>query len=211
MCSSDLTGAGRVQIEIGQNVAKNIDSLRDVASTAANSLRTLQVAEDLLNKGVITGTGANFRLGLARALSTAGLTSGEDVANTEAFTSTMGRVTLDLVKQLGAGSSISNADRDYAERVAGGNIIVTEKGMRRLMDINKRAATEVITRYNRQIEPIINDPRTDQAIRSQLLVGMPAQAAPAATQAQTPNNLPTTPAELKKLSDDEIRKRIEGR
>ena len=200
------TATGRLQAEMGQNIAKTIDSMRDGASTAANSLRTLQVAEDLLNKGVITGTGANFRLGFARALATAGLTSNDDVANTEAFVSTMGSVTLDLVKQLGAGSGISNADRDYAERVAGGSIIVTEKGIRRLMDINKRAATGMITRYNRQIEPIINDPQTHPTIRSQLQVGIPTQAAPAP--ASTPNNLPTTPADLGRLSDDEVLKRL---
>jgi hypothetical protein len=198
------TGAGRMQVEIGQNVAKTVESMRDGASTAANSLRTLQVAEELLNKGVITGTGANFRLGFARALATAGLTSNDDVANTEAFVATMGRVTLDLVKQLGAGSGISNADREYAQNIAGGSIIVTEKGIRRLIDINKRAATEMITRYNRQIEPIIKDSRTDSTIRSQLPVSMPTQAAPAST----PNNLPTTPAELGRLSDDEVLKRL---
>ena len=199
------TGAGRLMIGVGEGVADTITKSRDSASTAANSLRTVNEAEKLLNSGVITGTGANFRTSFTRALNTIGIGDGINVANTEAFIATMGRATLDLVKQLGAGSGISNADRDYAEKVAGGNITMSEDGIRKLFDINRRASAELIQRHNSLVDTIINDQRTDPVIANSLRVRMPE--IPSTPQA-TRNGLPTNPEDLGKLSDDEVLRRL---
>lgn len=195
------TGAGKLMAGIGEGAAETLTKSRDTASTAANSLRTYGEAQKLLDAGVITGTGANWRVSLTRALNTIGIGDGINVANTEAFIATMGRVTLDLVKQLGAGTSISNADRDFAEKVAGGNITMSEDGIRKLFDINRRASVEAIQRHNALVEPVLKDPRTDPTTAAYLRVGIPETPA-------TRNNLPTNPADLSKLSDDEVLRRL---
>lgn len=150
-----------------------INDLRGKSDSALNQLQTVNIARDLLDKGVITGTGANFRTTLHRALSTAGLVNGDQVANTEAFVSTMGRQTLELVKQLGAGSGISNADRDYAEKVAGGNIEMSEPGIRRLLDINEKASRNLITRYNDKVKPLLSDSNVPSFMRGNLMIEPP--------------------------------------
>ena len=178
------TGAGQMQTKLGVSAAESIEKSREVASAAQASLRIQAEAKKLLDSGVITGTGANWRLELGRALATVGLASGEGVANTDAFIATMGRETLNLVKQLGAGNGISNADRDYAERVAGGRVIMTKAGLERLFDINRRASEYAIRSYNSLVEPILNDPRTDPTLRATLQLGS-TPAAPAAPAAGT--------------------------
>lgn len=161
-----------------EGFVKEINDLRSKADSAVSQLQVADTARNLLDSGVITGTGANFRTALHRALATAGVVNPEKVANTEAFVSTMGRQTLDLVKQLGAGSGISNADRDYAEKVAGGNIEMSEQGIRRLLDINDRAARTLIDSYNSKAAPLAQDPNVPAFMRGNLVIKAPESRKP---------------------------------
>jgi hypothetical protein len=184
---SDIRAAGKpsVSVQVQTNAqnelykgmtgdfVKEIGEHRKRADSALSQLQTVDTARDLLDRGVITGTGANFRLGLHRALSTAGLVNGDKVENTEAFMATMGRQTLDLVKGLGAGSGISNADREYAEKIAGGNIDMSEAGIRRLLDINDRASRASIDSYNTRVQPLLTDENVPSFMRGNLTIAPP--------------------------------------
>jgi hypothetical protein len=59
-----------------------------------------------------------------------------------------------LIKQFGAGTGLSNADREYAEKMAGGQITLTESALRKIIDINDRAANRVIDLHNRNVKDI---------------------------------------------------------
>jgi hypothetical protein len=170
----DTAGPGAFYKELGEGAAKDFRDAQGKAHSAISAIQTGNIARGLLDDGVITGTGADFRLGLGKALATAKLTNGDSVANTEAFMSTMGRVTLDLVKQLGAGSGISNADRDYAAMVAGGRIDMSENGIRRLLDINDRVSRRFIDDYNKRAVLLKDDERLPEAMRKTLMVESPA-------------------------------------
>lgn len=159
--------------ELGKFFGEDVGKSREIAGDAAKTLQSADTAEELLNKGIISGTGANFRLGLSRALAGAGLIKGDKVEYTEAFMAEMGRQTLTLVKQLGSGSGISNADRDYAEKVAGGNIELSEAGLRRILEINKRAAKTAIEQHNKKVAPLLNDKNVPDYIKSAMQVAMP--------------------------------------
>jgi soluble lytic murein transglycosylase-like protein len=117
------------------------------AKSASTMIGTLHEARKQIDGGAITGALADQRLGLQKLGALFGL-SPDQVANTETFQATMGGVVLDLVKGLGSGSGISNADRDYAERVAGGRIGLDETSIRRLLDIGERAARARIKGVN---------------------------------------------------------------
>jgi hypothetical protein len=180
-------GESAVTSGLSSGVARQLIEQRDGAAAAAASLETTNRLNDMLDKGIISGTGANLRLGLARGLASIGITNGEEVANTEAFISTIGRQTMDLVKQLGAGASISNSDREYAEKVAGGNIEMTEAGIRRIMRINEAVSRQSIERYNRAAKPFLDDAQLPPSIRRSLELGMPPPREP------NPNQLPPPP------------------
>lgn len=141
---------------LGAGQSKKILEDKSSALDAVAILETNQVAKDLLKSGVITGTGANFFVGLNSALQQAGLDFGyaDAASNSQAYVSAMGANVGRLIKQFGAGTGLSNADREYAEKMAGGQITLTESALRKIIDINDRAANRVIDLHNRNVKDI---------------------------------------------------------
>ena len=137
--------------KLGQEMAKNIVSKRDDAIDAVKGLENLFEAKNLINSGIITGTGAEYITSLGNFLSSRlGFKAFDDpVANTQAYMATVGNQVGRIIKQFGAGTGLSDADRQYAERIAGGKVNVNEKAIRRILDINEKAYRNVIKNYNK--------------------------------------------------------------
>jgi hypothetical protein len=144
------------ETELGKGQAKNVLDDRSAAQDAAEILRTNQVGRDLLKSGAITGTGANLFVGLNNALAQAGLDFGyaDAAANSQAYVAAMGANVGRIIKQFGAGTGLSNADREYAAKIAAGEIALTETALRRILDINDRAANRAIDLHNRNVKSI---------------------------------------------------------
>jgi hypothetical protein len=93
-----------------------------------------------------------------------------------------------IIKQFGAGTGLSDADRDYAAQMAGGKINLTEAALRKILDINDKAANRVIDLHNRNVSGIkTNIPLTvDKPTFTQqksAVDQIPGQSRPAATAA----------------------------
>lgn len=166
------------QQKLGQGQADQILANRVAAQDAASIIKTNQIGRDILNSGAITGAGANFIVGFDQALRTMGVNLGSDAsANSQAYVAAMAQNTGKLIKQFGAGTGLSDADRDYAERAAAGKITMDERAIRKVLDINDRAARNVIENHNRSVEGIkTNIPLT---------VEMPTTPAPAPRESGT--------------------------
>lgn len=142
------------------------------AQGAATILETNQTGRSILNSGAITGTGANFLVGFNNALKQAGIDAGyaDAAANSQAYAAAMGANVGQLIKQFGAGTGLSDADREFAMQMAGGKITLTEQALRKILDINDKAANKVIDTHNRKYSGVkTNIPLT---------VEKPAGAAP---------------------------------
>jgi len=135
-------------------------------------LETNQIGRDILNSGAITGSGADFFVGLNQALKTAGIDAGygDAAANSQAYGATMASNVGKLIKQYGAGTGLSDADREFATKAAAGSINMDEKAIRKVLEINDRAARNVITDYNKKAEGI----KTNIPLK----VDLPSSAAP---------------------------------
>jgi hypothetical protein len=109
-----------------------------------------------LKSGAITGAGADFFVGLNQALKTAGVDFGyaDASANSQAYSANMAQNVGKLIKLFGAGTGLSNADRDYAERMAGGKIALDRAALEKILDIQDRAARNVIKRHNQSVKGI---------------------------------------------------------
>ena len=142
--------------ELGKKQAGRVIDSKAAAEDAAQIMRTNQIGRDILASGAITGTGANFLVGLNNALQQAGIDAGfEDAAaNSQAYAAAMGANVGRIIKQFGAGTGLSDADRQYAEQMAGGKINLTEKALKRILDINDRAAGAVIDAHNKDVAQI---------------------------------------------------------
>jgi hypothetical protein len=138
------------------------------AGAAVTTIQKLQQARRSLNApgGIVSGDIlAPVRLEtLKLASSLFGLPS-EAAANTEAFQSSMKEIVLPLVKQLGTGNSISNADREFVEKATGGDIRLTEDAVRRIISVMERGQRNEIIKANEKLQRRIDDADDDSPLK----------------------------------------------
>lgn len=151
--------AGKTSIDIGVSTAKKFDDtmaelaakeLGDLSRQAEaavqiqNSSRLLKPLLD--NPDFISGTLGDARLAVAKAL---GLPGAEE---TQTYFAGIGDQVAARVKAFGSGTGISDADRKFAEKIAGGSIELTPEAIRRIVKINNETATNSIKAYNKRRE-----------------------------------------------------------
>jgi len=175
--------------ELGKGQAKRIIDSQVAAQDAASIIDTVKTGRSIMKSGMITGAGAEFLVNLNQGLKTAGIDAGfaDAAANSQAFSANMAANVGRLIKQFGAGTGLSDADREFAKDMAGGRIALDAKAINRILDINEKAARNTITRHNKDVEGV----KTNIPLK----VEMPsADAAPAAAPIIAVN--PTTGARI---------------
>jgi len=141
---------------LGKGQADRIVASQAAAQDAAAIIDTVKTGRDIMKSGMITGAGADFLVNLNQGLKTAGIDSGyaDAAANSQAFAANMAGNVGKLIKQFGAGTGLSDADREFAKDMAGGRISLDAKAINRILDINERAARNTITRHNKDVKGI---------------------------------------------------------
>lgn len=141
---------------LGKGQADRLLASQEKAQSAADILATNEVGRSLLNSGAITGAGADFFVGLNKALKQANIDFGyaDAASNSQAYAAAMAANAGLLIKQFGAGTGLSDADREYATKAAAGQISMDETAIRKVLDINDRAARNVIERHNKSVKGI---------------------------------------------------------
>ena len=151
---------GKAPTEIAKGVAagstKEFFDRATAARDAVKSIENSQQAYDLLDKGIITGTGADFMLNVTKALHQAGLIDSDKIASTEAFVASRAQEVGRIIKQFGSGTGLSDADREYAAKIAGGTIKLDEKSIKEILNFNDRVTRTIIKEYNKDAEKITN-------------------------------------------------------
>lgn len=192
---TELAKAGRATVEVklppqegafetglGRGQSERILKDQEVAQDARSIIDTVQQGRQLLRSGMITGFGAEALTQIGAALNQAGISFASDsVANTQAFAANMAQNVGRIIKQFGAGTGLSNADREYAEKMAGGKITLDRAAIERILDINERAARNVITAHNKRVAGV----KTNVPLTVELPPAMPT--APAAAPAGRPS------------------------
>ena len=178
------------EVGLGTGQSKKILDSKTAAEGALQILQTNDVGRSLLQSGAITGAGANFFVGLNKALKQGGIDFGyaDAAANSQAYGSAMAANVGQLIKQFGAGTAISDADRTYATKAAAGEISMDEAAIRKVLDINDRASRNVIERHNKSVKGI----KTNIPLEVEIPT---AVAPPPAAASQIPTNVaPAAPA-----------------
>lgn len=142
--------------ELGKGQAERILKSQAGARDAVGIIDTVNTGRQIMQSGMITGAGAEFLVNLNQALKTVGIDAGyaDASANSQAFAANMAGNVGRIIKQFGAGTGLSNADREYAEKMAGGKITLDASAIRRILDINERAARNVIKLHNKDVSGI---------------------------------------------------------
>ncbi len=143
-------GAQNIQLNntinpIVKGVGERFNDSMDTAKASIPQIQGIHEARRALDEGAITGLGADPKLFLAKAANLFGLDE-KSAANTEVARSAIGNSVLAKAKTLGANPS--NTDRDYIEKVVGGQIQLEEPSIRRLLDMQEKWARQAIQRAN---------------------------------------------------------------
>lgn len=151
----DASQEKKFEETLGTMQGKRIEKNQENALAAAEVIETGNIGRRLLDEGTIVGFGANFLTKTGEALHRLGFNVASDsVSNTRAYAATMGKSVASLIKQFGAGTGLSDADREFATKMAGGDISLDAKSLRRIIEINDSAARNVIRKYNKSVEGI---------------------------------------------------------
>lgn len=151
----DMKGEGAFAGELGKLEAKSVVEGRGAAEDARSIIETVNAGRRLLDKGVITGVGANAKLAFAKGLQQIGVTSADgSIESTEAYMSNMAQNVGKLIKQFGAGTGLSDTDRAYAEKMAAGDISFNESSLRKILTMSEQAARNVISKHNARVKDV---------------------------------------------------------
>lgn len=150
---SETSFAGSMGSEYGKTVIKSFND----AEQAVSSLFTIETGLDLLEQGINTGAFAKTENAARAILNKVGLTKDDSVGATQAYTATLGNLVGQIIKQFGAGTGLSDADREYALGIAGGNINFDEYALRKILDIQKRVQIAIINKHNTKASALPED------------------------------------------------------
>lgn len=157
------------------------------ARLAAAGLTAIQNARSALNGpgGSITGSAADLRLGMQKAAASLGIGDPEKIINTETFRAAIAPQVASVLKSTVGTANISDADRRFAVKAAGGSIELDRGSINRLLDIMERANTGQLNAYKDQLEAVYPDPVAHKRERALFGVNISAPTAPAAPAGKT--------------------------
>lgn len=137
------------------NITERLGKAADLAKTASEDI---EGSHQLLSQldargGIFSGQWANDKLTLSKIGQQLGFDTPVDkIANTEAFSALVGNQVAKLVKSFGSGTSITNQDREYAQKMAAGDITLNEESIRRIIEIREKINREVIKKHNQGVD-----------------------------------------------------------
>jgi len=168
----NMPGDNAYASTVGKGLGERDLTILDTGRTAPQRYENAQRVLDILADGkAITGTGADWRLGFARAAATAGLASPDDAAATETLASTLASQTLDAIKSsgLGSGQGFTDKDRQFLERAKAGQITMTPQALKDLATLNKKSAIAAIRQSNEVAKRVGADPRFGEYSKSLMI------------------------------------------
>jgi hypothetical protein len=160
---------GNLAKELEKVGSERYDTEYEAATGARNILDYTTTARDKLDQGIIGGSILS-PVELEGRKAWADIMGLEDAAteNTEAFKASLKEAVLSKIKALGSGTAISDADRKFIEQAVGGDISLTEGGMRQIFDILDKGARSKIEKYNRELDELLESFEEDDPNRARV-------------------------------------------
>ncbi len=159
---------------IRQTLGKDQEEFLEKVQPALNSIPNLQFMEKMLNvvgeEGeIITGRLGPQELFLKSVAKDLGFGEFKDVDATQAYLATAGRQVGQVIRLFGSGTGLSDADREYAEKIAGGSQKMTKEALQKLVAMAKRGIEGQVNLFNNQIQrtytpDIVGDPTSKFAL-----------------------------------------------
>jgi len=139
---------------LGKEQAKDFTKRQQNAVDAGRALQGINNAKRLLDEGVVTGTGADFVVSFGKVLEKLGFNLGDELDNSQAFLAAQASQVAQIIKQFGAGTGLSDADREFATKAAAGDISMSEDAIREIIRINETAYRNVVKDFNKSVDEL---------------------------------------------------------
>jgi hypothetical protein len=144
------TAANPILQGVGEDIIKQRNAARVFAQ---ETIPQIHEARRQIDLGANTGMFAEGKTNLQKVGALFGLPA-EQAVNTETLRAAIGTQVLTHAKALGANPS--NADRDYIEKVQGGNIALEEGSIRKILDMQEKWARQGIRNSNSMAQKLIS-------------------------------------------------------
>jgi len=149
-------GGGKFAGKLGEEAAKTVMEQYESTRDAASLIGTINEGRALLDEGILTGATADWRVAATKYAQLVGIPVDPSMANNaEAFQSVMAQAVAKIIKQFGAGTGLSDADREYAKKMAAGDVNLNEAAIRRIFDVTEKMARARIRSWEERIPEIM--------------------------------------------------------
>ena len=157
--TKQLSEANSFAQALTEGAAQNFLELSKKAQDAKEILRTNAESIALLDKdgGIKTGFGANFRLNVARVAKELGVVpeSMDNIAATEQYLILRAEQLMKIMPAFGAGSGLSDSDREVASSIALREVSMDEAALRNLLRLEAKYARQIIIDNNKAVDRAI--------------------------------------------------------
>ena len=153
---NDASGVSRpFPVSKAGKVWNNVE-LNSKARDAQEILRTNKESVALLDRegGIKTGFGAEFFLNVSRVAKELGMVPKDmdNIAATEQYLILRAEQLMKIMPAFGAGSGLSDSDREVASKIALRDISMDEDALRALLRLEEKYARDLITKSNTALE-----------------------------------------------------------
>jgi hypothetical protein len=135
----------------GEALIENLTEGRKTSKKLVESINSANRAMKLIDTGNLNmGSFANTRQGAARFFKYLGVTDSESPVLTDQFVAETANLVKDVLSSgdFGAGSGLSDADREYAAKLSGGDIKMEPAAAYRILQIRAKANQAKVRQYN---------------------------------------------------------------
>ena len=125
----------------------------------AAGLTGIRNAREAIDGGAVTGFRADDRISLQKAAQYFGVPYGDaaKIDNSEVFKAAIASQIGAVMKAVVGNTNISDSDRRFGERAAGGSLDLNEGSIKRLLDIMERASNAALDDHQRSLDAIYPD------------------------------------------------------
>lgn len=150
------------------------------ARSTAQGLSAIRTARAAIDGGAITGFNADNRVQLQKAAALFGLAEPDKVQNSEVFKAAIAPQVAAVLKSTVGNANISDSDRRFAERAAGGSLDLDEGSIKRLLDIMEKASIAQLQDHQEALDAVYPDPTSHKRERALFGIKVPTSAMPPA-------------------------------
>ena len=147
--------ASEMGTELAKVGAKNFTDLQDKAVKAAETIRSIDESFPMIDD-MFTGALANVKLNVSRYATAFGVDLGnlDGITSTETYVAMAATRVADYITNLGAGTGLSDADREFAQAVVAGNVTANASSLKRILTSLRSGAVNKINKYNEVREEV---------------------------------------------------------